>query len=145
MWMRANAGSQIIDYDIAGLVNEAFTKNARLDIAPSGFIFHLGLFGSRHDQYSIRRTRNFLKNYELQQQEFLICRWFSDSWKHRFNLQIGLKGIPGISSVFHQRNNIQQSSAILSFNADITQALNKLSSLPDDANKRSAARKEVKF
>lgn len=37
MWMRANAGSRITDYDIAGLVNEAFTKVARLDIAISGF------------------------------------------------------------------------------------------------------------
>lgn len=37
MWIRANAGTRITDYDIAGLVGEAFTKVARLDIAVSGF------------------------------------------------------------------------------------------------------------
>lgn len=37
MWIRANAGARITDYDIAGLVGEAFTKVARLDIAVSGF------------------------------------------------------------------------------------------------------------
>lgn len=37
VWMRTNAGSRITDYDIAGLVKEAFTKVARLDIAVSGF------------------------------------------------------------------------------------------------------------
>ncbi|CAB3221193.1 unnamed protein product [Arctia plantaginis] len=37
MWMRANAGSRITDHDIAGLVNKAFTKVVRLDIAVSGF------------------------------------------------------------------------------------------------------------
>lgn len=37
LWMRANAGSRITDYDIAGLVKEAFTKVARMDIAASGF------------------------------------------------------------------------------------------------------------
>ncbi|KOB76398.1 hypothetical protein OBRU01_03861 [Operophtera brumata] len=37
MWMRENAGSRITDYDIAGLVNEAFTKVARMEIAVSGF------------------------------------------------------------------------------------------------------------
>ncbi|XP_038221604.1 uncharacterized protein LOC119839407 [Zerene cesonia] len=37
VWMRTNAGCRITDYDIAGLVNEAFTKVARLDISVSGF------------------------------------------------------------------------------------------------------------
>lgn len=37
LWLRANAGARITDYDIAGLVGEAFTKVARLDIAVSGF------------------------------------------------------------------------------------------------------------
>ncbi|KAJ8962215.1 hypothetical protein NQ318_018187 [Aromia moschata] len=37
MWMRANAGARITDYDIAGLVNGAYTKVARLEIAVSGF------------------------------------------------------------------------------------------------------------
>lgn len=37
MWIRANAGARITDYDIADLVGEAFTKAARLDVAVSGF------------------------------------------------------------------------------------------------------------
>lgn len=37
--MRTNAGCRITDYDIAGLVKEAFTKVAQLDIAISGFKF----------------------------------------------------------------------------------------------------------
>ncbi|XP_045539956.1 uncharacterized protein LOC106708676 isoform X1 [Papilio machaon] len=37
LWMRTNAGCRITDYDIAGLVKEAFIKVARLDIAVSGF------------------------------------------------------------------------------------------------------------
>ncbi|CAH2226675.1 jg9747 [Pararge aegeria aegeria] len=37
MWIRSNAGSRITDYDIAGLVNEAITKVARLDVAVFGF------------------------------------------------------------------------------------------------------------
>ncbi|XP_037293571.1 uncharacterized protein LOC119189035 [Manduca sexta] len=37
LWMRINAGCRITDYDIAGLVKEAFIKVARLDIAVSGF------------------------------------------------------------------------------------------------------------
>nr|XP_022903609.1 uncharacterized protein LOC111415939 [Onthophagus taurus] len=37
MWIRANAGSRITDYDIAGLVNQAFTKVVPVDIAISGF------------------------------------------------------------------------------------------------------------
>ncbi|CAG4974800.1 unnamed protein product [Parnassius apollo] len=35
--MRTNAGCRISDYDIAGLVKEAFIKVARLDVAVSGF------------------------------------------------------------------------------------------------------------
>lgn len=37
VWMRANAGARLTDYDIAGLVAEAFKKVARLEIAEAGF------------------------------------------------------------------------------------------------------------
>lgn len=37
MWIRANTGARITDYDIAGLVREAFIKVARMNIAVSGF------------------------------------------------------------------------------------------------------------
>lgn len=37
VWMRKNAGARITDYDIAGLVSEAYLKVARVDIAVSGF------------------------------------------------------------------------------------------------------------
>ncbi|XP_071635524.1 uncharacterized protein [Temnothorax longispinosus] len=36
-WMRQNPGARLTEYDIAGLVNTAFTKVARLDIAQNGF------------------------------------------------------------------------------------------------------------
>ncbi|XP_052752615.1 uncharacterized protein LOC128201064 [Galleria mellonella] len=37
MWMRQNPGARITDYDIAALVNSAFVKAARLEIAQNGF------------------------------------------------------------------------------------------------------------
>lgn len=37
MWMRANAGARLTEYDIAGLVAEAFKKVARYEIAEAGF------------------------------------------------------------------------------------------------------------
>ena len=36
-WMRMNPGAKITDYDISGLVSSAFTKDAQLEIAQSGF------------------------------------------------------------------------------------------------------------
>ena len=36
-WMRQNSGARLTEYDAVGLVNTAFTKVARLDIAPDGF------------------------------------------------------------------------------------------------------------
>jgi hypothetical protein len=36
-WMRQNPGARLTEYDIAGLVNTAFTKVARLDITQNGF------------------------------------------------------------------------------------------------------------
>ncbi|XP_022819194.1 uncharacterized protein LOC111351487 isoform X1 [Spodoptera litura] len=37
MWIRANAGARITEYDIAGLVSDAFKKVARYEIAAAGF------------------------------------------------------------------------------------------------------------
>lgn len=37
MWMIQNPGARITDYDIAALVNSAFVKAARLEIAQNGF------------------------------------------------------------------------------------------------------------
>ncbi|XP_066600972.1 uncharacterized protein [Prorops nasuta] len=37
-WMRANAGLRITEYEIAGMVAQAFTLVARLEIAKSGFL-----------------------------------------------------------------------------------------------------------
>lgn len=37
IWMRANAGARITEYDIAGIVAEAFKKVARYEIAEAGF------------------------------------------------------------------------------------------------------------
>lgn len=36
-WMRQNPFMRITDYEIAGLVNEAFTKICRMDLAKNGF------------------------------------------------------------------------------------------------------------
>ena len=36
-WMRQNPGAWLTEYDVAGLVNTAFTKVARLEIAQNGF------------------------------------------------------------------------------------------------------------
>lgn len=36
-WMRRNPAARITDYDIAALVDEAFSRAARLDIAQNGF------------------------------------------------------------------------------------------------------------
>jgi len=35
--MRQNPGAQLTEYDVTGLVNTAFTKVARLEIAQNGF------------------------------------------------------------------------------------------------------------
>lgn len=37
LWMRANSGARITEYEIAAMVSQAFTRVARLDIAKSGF------------------------------------------------------------------------------------------------------------
>lgn len=37
LWMRANSGARITEYEIAAMVTQAFTRVARLDIAKSGF------------------------------------------------------------------------------------------------------------
>ena len=36
-WMRRNPGLRITNYDIAGLVNETFTKSCKMEIAKNGF------------------------------------------------------------------------------------------------------------
>jgi hypothetical protein len=36
-WMRQNPGARLTEYDVAGQVNTAFTKVARLEIAQNGF------------------------------------------------------------------------------------------------------------
>ena len=36
-WMRRNPGLRITNYDIAGLVSEAFTKSCKMEIAKNGF------------------------------------------------------------------------------------------------------------
>jgi len=37
LWMRQNLGARLTEYDVAGLVNVAFTKVPRLEIAQNGF------------------------------------------------------------------------------------------------------------
>ena len=37
LWMRKNPGLRISDYDVAGLVNEAYKKVCRMEIATNGF------------------------------------------------------------------------------------------------------------
>jgi len=36
-WMHQNPGARLLEYDVAGLINTAFTKVARLKIAQNGF------------------------------------------------------------------------------------------------------------
>lgn len=62
------------------------------------------LFGSRHEQYFILKTRNILKHNGLRRKGSGICHWFSFTWKHSHNIRLGVKRIPGSFSGSNQWN-----------------------------------------
>jgi len=124
MWMRANVGARITDYDIAGLVGEAFTKVARLDIAVSGFKC-TGIYPFDRNIFSdIDYLPSDVTNISLQDAN--IERSSPD-----------ITEVTKHSDVVPIQNKIQPStSAMLSVSAKILQ----LCPVPDAAKKRLEAR-----
>lgn len=152
MWMRANAGSRITDYDIAGLVNEAFTKVARLDIAVSGFkctgihpfdrhlFSDLDYLASNMTNIPLEEPGTSLnapscsKEVSMTATDLAVAS--SSSCDNLVSEEttdppIKLTNVPTISSP----------KPSTSFDLDVVQTIHKLSPLPDAAKKRSAARK----
>ncbi|XP_036146776.1 uncharacterized protein LOC118646934 [Monomorium pharaonis] len=126
MWMRANAGARITDYDIAGLVGEAFTKVARLDIAVSGFKC-TGIYPFDKNIFSdIDYLPSDMTNVPLEEirtQTAPVASKVLDAVPVR-DTQMTKEIHPSTSSV-----------------PDISKNLLKLSPFPDAAKKRSEARK----
>ena len=153
MWMRANAGSRITDYDIAGLVNEAFTKVARLDIAASGFKctgiypFDRHLFSDLDylaaDMTNIpleepgtsSKTTNYSSKDSVSVADLAIAESTAATCK------LASREFPKFPHCSINETIFSSPQSSTSLDPDITQALHKLSPLPDAAKKRSAARK----
>ncbi|XP_045457552.1 tigger transposable element-derived protein 6-like [Melitaea cinxia] len=141
MWMRANAGSRITDYDIAGLVSEAFTKVARLDIAASGFKC-TGIFPfDRHlfsdlDYMAVDMTNVSLEELKTSS----IAPGCSGEVSEQCNDLVVVESTdPPKESTNEPR--ISSPKPSTSFSPDVIQVVHKLSPLPDAAKKRSATRK----
>jgi hypothetical protein len=160
MWMRANAGSRITDYDIAGLVNEAFTKVARLDIAISGFKctgispFDRHIF-SDFDYLAADMTNIPIEVPGTSLNAPLSCNEEGSvvstdpalvdrpSLSSDEQLSINLVSEELMNPPKESTNESLMSSPkpSTSFNPDVVEIVHKLSPLPDAAIKRSAARK----
>lgn len=139
LWMRINAGCRITDYDIAGLVKEAFIKVARLDIAVSGFKctgihpFDRHLFSDLDylpaDMTNIlpeqtETSSNALNNEQAVVVSSLITKEQMKESEQSNSEPITTSPKPSTSSA-----------------PDLVQIIHNLSPLPDAAKKRTASRK----
>lgn len=133
VWMRTNAGSRITDYDIAGLVSEAFTKVARLDIAASGFKC-TGIYPfDRHLFSDLDYLAADMTNIPLEEPGTS-----SNTLGCSGEVSVSVKDPPEEST---NEPRISNARPLTSLNPDVTEIVHKLSPLPDAAKKRSVARK----
>lgn len=155
IWMRTNAGSRITDYDIAGLVNEAFIKVARLDIAASGFKctgiypFDRNVFSDldylaadmtnipQEEPGTSSNTPGCSGEVTVSVTDLTLAASSSTASTDKESM------ISPIDSINEPRiSNPEIPEPSTSANPDVIQIVHTLSPLPDAAKKRSAARKK---
>uniref|UniRef100_A0A6M2DMK8 Putative mariner-21 hm n=1 Tax=Xenopsylla cheopis TaxID=163159 RepID=A0A6M2DMK8_XENCH len=128
LWMRTNAGCRLTDYDIAGLVTEAFIKVARLEIAVSGFKC-TGIYPfDRHLFSDLDYLAADMTNIPLEQTE---------TSSNALNNE---QAVVILNSMIEDQMTTSPKPSTSSA-PDLVQIIHKLSPLPDAAEKRTAARK----
>ncbi|XP_026728373.1 uncharacterized protein LOC113494293 [Trichoplusia ni] len=139
LWMRTNAGRRITDYDIAGLVKDAFIKVARLDIAVSGFKC-TGIHPfDRHLFSDIDYLAADMTNIPLEQTETSSNALNNEQAVVISNSIVEEQMKESEQSISEPINTSPKPST--SSAPDLVQIIHNLSPLPDAAKKRTAARK----
>ncbi|CAK1588229.1 unnamed protein product [Parnassius mnemosyne] len=139
LWIRTNAGCRITDYDIAGLVKEAFIKVARLDIAVSGFKC-TGIHPfDRHLFSDLDYLAADMTNIPLEQTETSSNALNNEQAVVISNLIIEEQMKESEQSISEPITTSPKPST--STAPDLVQIIHNLSPLPDAAKKRTAARK----
>ncbi|KAL3270183.1 hypothetical protein HHI36_009240 [Cryptolaemus montrouzieri] len=155
--IRANAESRITDYDIAGPVNEAFTEVARLEIAVSGFKctgiqpFDRDIFSDLDylpaDMINIPLEDPQTSSNAVGTSKEVSCSDLTEAGssstkcdlEHSNNMDT--QGSSEASKKSICQKNINSPKPLPNLDPDVVQVIHNLSPLPDDAKKRSLARK----
>ncbi|GBP19771.1 Pogo transposable element with KRAB domain [Eumeta japonica] len=131
MWMRANARSRKTDYDIAGLVNKAFTKVARMEIAVSGFIC-TGIYPF---------DRNLFSDLDYLPTDVTVAGSSSTTCNAQLSNNLVSEEPANPPQGLTSEPTIGSPKPSTSYDLDLAQIVHQLSPLPDAAKKRSTARK----
>jgi len=137
-WMRQNPGARLTEYDVAGLVNTAFTKVARLETAQNGFRctgiqpFHREIFSDLDSLGSASTDIPLIEN-QAEQSKTQVC-------SHAVATENEPE--PSTSASALASSKLQKETPRSSVNTEeVSNVLKILSPLPDASKKRLSVRK----
>jgi hypothetical protein len=136
-WIRQNSGARLTDYDVAGLVNTAFTKVARLEIAQNDFRctgiqpFHREIFSDLDFLGSALTDIPLIEN-QAEQSTTKVCSHAAATEN---------KPEPSTSASALASSKLQRKTSRSSVNTEeVSIVLKTLSPLPDASKKRLSVR-----